>query len=207
MADSAAILEAIRDMLIGGKFAPGTPLRQEALANELGVSRVPVRESLRTLQAVGLVDWVPNVGFSATRLTFREFEEIVRIRDMLETDAIEQTFRHGLSQKTISLMEAAHGSEKCLTVEELAQVRQVNRRFHFALFESSRHQFALIRQLWDIVDPYRAFYYSTDAHLKTAVHEHEGILDAVRARDVELTVELSRAHRRWGIKQLAMILD
>lgn len=203
-----AVLAAIRRLLLTGELKPGESIRQAALAKQLGVSRVPVREALAALEAVGQVQRVHHSGFVVTRLTFQEFEEIYRVRDLLEDDAIRQVFRRGISQQTIWRMRQAHEEESQLTVQDIVEVTRVNRLFHFPLFEAaSVHQFRLIRQLWDITDHYRVLYYSVDEHFEAGLAEHSAILEAVIDGDEERTIELSRHHRQQGVTSLAPILS
>ena len=86
--DPNAVLEAIRAEILSGKAAPGTPLRQDHLAERLGVSHIPVREALRQLEAEGLAEIRPRRGAIVTPLSANEFEELTEMRAALEPLAL-----------------------------------------------------------------------------------------------------------------------
>jgi DNA-binding GntR family transcriptional regulator len=91
-----AVAAQLRSALHQGRWAPGSPLRQEELAAEFGVSRIPVREALNKLQAEGLVVVEPNRGAFVARLSVDEVREIFDLRVLLECDAL----RHAIAQHT-----------------------------------------------------------------------------------------------------------
>ena len=81
-------LDAIRDGILHGIYTEGEPLRQDALAAELGVSRIPIREALRQLEAEGLVTFSPHRGAIVSILSLAEIEEVFDIRANLEPDLL-----------------------------------------------------------------------------------------------------------------------
>jgi DNA-binding GntR family transcriptional regulator len=91
-----AVAAQLRIALHQGRWAPGSPLRQEDLAAEFGVSRIPVREALNKLQAEGLIVVEPNRGAFVARLSADEVREIFDLRVLLECDAL----RHAIPQHT-----------------------------------------------------------------------------------------------------------
>src|SRR6478609_6758912 len=87
---SSAVTQLLRQSLDRGRWASGEPLRQEEIAAEFGVSRVPVREALFQLQAEGLVHMVPNKGMYVRSASEAELREWFRLRLLIETDVLEQ---------------------------------------------------------------------------------------------------------------------
>src|SRR5690349_19745418 len=85
---SAAVIQLLRQSLDHGRWSPGTALRQEDIAAELGVSRVPVREAFFQLQAEGLVQVVPNKGVYVRTLSEANLRELFRLRRLLECDLL-----------------------------------------------------------------------------------------------------------------------
>jgi DNA-binding transcriptional regulator YhcF (GntR family) len=81
---SAAIAAELRTRIIGGLLQPGDRIRQEEIAAELGVSRIPIREALRSLAAAGLVTLVPSTGAWVTELSLEECREVYLMRERLE---------------------------------------------------------------------------------------------------------------------------
>src|SRR5262245_26158964 len=78
------VTDRIRDLILSGELAPGSRIRQEALAEKFGTSRIPVREALRRLESEGLVILVPNSSAWVAKLDLRECIEIYRIRERIE---------------------------------------------------------------------------------------------------------------------------
>ena len=80
----------LRDAIAAGELRPGERIGQEAVAAEIGVSLIPVREALRILESEGLVTYRPRRGYLVTELDLADFEEIYRLRALLETDAAQR---------------------------------------------------------------------------------------------------------------------
>ena len=102
-------VEALRERILRGDYPDGEPLRQDALADELGVSRIPVREALRQLEAEGLVTFSPHRGAVVSSLSLAEIEELFELRAEIECDllrrAIPKTTKEQLDRATRSLDE------------------------------------------------------------------------------------------------------
>src|SRR5882757_9390931 len=84
----AAILDELRRCLLDGEVPPGTPIPPDEVAAVFGVSRIPVRESLKTLIGEGLVEHRPNAGYAVAKLTIAELREMYLVREVLETAAL-----------------------------------------------------------------------------------------------------------------------
>src|SRR5438874_11719461 len=81
-------VDALRERILRGDYPEGEPLRQDALADELGVSRIPVREALRQLEAEGLVTFSPHRGAVVSSLSLDEIVELFELRAEIETDLL-----------------------------------------------------------------------------------------------------------------------
>src|SRR5688572_3432450 len=84
VADAAT--RELRQRIMSGELADGTPLRQDALAAELGVSRIPIREALSRLESEGLVASYPHRGYVVTALSSEEISELFDLRSLLEPE-------------------------------------------------------------------------------------------------------------------------
>src|SRR5688572_11060019 len=106
---SSAVIQLLRQSLDRGRWSPGAPLRQEDIAAELGVSRVPVREAFFQLQAEGLVQVVPNEGVYVGTLDAANLREKFHLRRLLECDLLgEAVMLHGAaSLNRLDTMQAA----------------------------------------------------------------------------------------------------
>lgn len=203
------VLDELRKAIVSGHLAPRQPIRQDSVAHELGVSRVPLREALKTLEAEGQVTYQPHRGYSVAELSLSDLLEVYRLRELLESEAAtvaaEQLTETDLEQIT-------HAKDEVETAEEsgdLVAMIAANRRFHFALLEPSRmpRLLRIVRTLWDATDAYRAVYYNSEVNRSRVHREHEAILEAARQRDGgELVVQLT-CHRQHAVDALSTTID
>ncbi len=186
------VADALRSAILGGEFADGEELNQVELARHFGVSRVPVREALRQLQAEGLVSAEAHrravvVGFSQERI-----EEIFEIRALIEGHTLER------SAPAIDKEALARLRDLCDAMDattDQASWLELNHAFHRALLEPSgqRTAIGLVAQLSGQVGRYirRA---GVNSRLTDASSEHRLILDALEANDVPRARAALEAH-------------
>jgi DNA-binding GntR family transcriptional regulator len=188
-------LARIRTMVLSGELLPGQKVHQAELADQLGISRIPVREALATLHAEGVLVHKPNTGFTVARFSGEDLSEIYLMRRLLETELLRSL---DMAVVDLAAMVRINRQMKAIgSAENRDEYQKLNRQFHFLLFDAS--PLRLIRQevskLWYMSGFYRSLYlYETDsfAHLS---HEHDNILDAVRARDVKRLIKEADTHR------------
>lgn len=203
-----AVLAELRRAIVEGELAPGTQIVQEALAERLGLSRVPIREALKILEGEGQVSYSPHRGYFVTELDLDELLEAYRIRQLLETEAATVAVPR-LSEEVLARMEeAVEDMVRASSEGNIVAMTAANRRFHFAVIESSAmpRLIRLVRQLWDATDPYRSLYYAEEVNRKTVDREHREILAAARVRDVDRVIALLDEHRAHAIDRLRQTL-
>lgn len=202
----AAVLDELRRRISAGSLRPGSPLSQDQLAQELGVSRNPIREALRVLEGEGQVVHESHRGYFVAELGLGALTEIYRMRELLESEALRVAVPD-LADHVVADMRAA--VTEMQRAEETTHLVEANRRFHFAAFEASDmpHLVKHIRMLWAASDAYRAHYYLHLEGALTHVHtEHDDILAAVESRDADAAVAAARAHRERAIAALTSVL-
>jgi DNA-binding GntR family transcriptional regulator len=193
-----AIARRVRDAILDGRFKPGARIRQEALARQLGVSRIPVREALRQLESEGLVTLVPHSGARVARLDFDEHLELYRIREAIEPMAIAASAPH-LSDEQID--ELTHLVERIEASADDPQAWLVyDRRFHLASYAAAPlpRVLSMIEEFWNTTQHYRRAYLGTlgPAPLEVVNLEHRLILDALKRRDAADAETRQRSHIR-----------
>ena len=143
------VLEEVRDRILHGDYAEGTPLRQDAIAAEMGVSRIPVREALRQLEAEGLVTFSPHVGAIVSTLSLDEIREVFELRAVIEADLLRRAFPH-LGELDV---ERAYGVlekyEGALAAGDVRAWGALNWEFHSTLYLPDRHPLSvsIVQQL------------------------------------------------------------
>ena len=195
LSESAA--EALREAILDGGLKPGEWLRQEALAEEMGISQITVRDALNQLVGEGMAVRVPYKGVRVVSLDVGDIENICAMRGLLEglaTElAAENVTPHELDQMRKLLPETTISAE----MESVERARDANREFHEIAIRACRRPFLirLLKQLWDWLDPYMlyggAFRVTEGAReemLKYSERDlgrHSQLLEALEARDGE----------------------
>jgi DNA-binding GntR family transcriptional regulator len=207
---SQLVSRRLRDAIVGGRYAPGERLRQEEIASEMGISRVPVREALRQLETEGLVTLAPHAGATVAQLDPHELDEIYAIRIALEPMLIAESAARldadqiGHLRGLVAEIEAS--------VETPEHWLDLDRRFHVASFAAAPMPQAreLAEGFWNRTQHYRRAHVlgMTREDLGVVHLEHRLILDALERRNGEdagaaLRTHLRRTrealHRRSGV--------
>lgn len=183
------LLEDIR----AGTLLPGMRLRETDLADRLGISRTPVREAIRQLEADGLVIHLPRQGATIRSLDHAEVVELYEMRAVLEGTAARLAAR---AASDIELAELAALNAELAATPAGPQAREVNRQFHRSLLDAARNRFLLksisaLQKTLLILGPTTL---ADPARAKAAVAEHAAVLAALDARDGAGAEAAMRAH-------------
>lgn len=203
-------LLGLRSMILRGELRPGEQIIQDHIADQLGVSRVPIREALKTLEADGHASYSPNRGYFVAELRFSDLLEAYEIRAMLEDGAIRRSMTNKFTREDLARMrKAAQDVEHAHRKFDIIAMTAANRRFHFAMFEPSLmpRLINFIRILWESTDPYRSLYYASSENRQRVNDEHAAIIKAVKAKDVDLVLELTALHRVHALMGLESLLS
>ncbi|TCP55317.1 GntR family transcriptional regulator [Tamaricihabitans halophyticus] len=199
-----AVLAEIRRAILGGDMPPGTQIFQDELATRFGVSRVPVRDALRTLEGEDLVTYVPRRGYHVIQLDVDELLEIQQIREILETEVLRRITPAVCAEVADRMAVAMDEMVEHERQEDFASWVSAHRDFHFALFGAAEMPYLtrILGQLWDASDLYRAHYMHAGQARQRADDDHRGLLAAVRAGQPAELVELMRAHRETTVRSI-----
>ncbi|TDC95056.1 GntR family transcriptional regulator [Saccharopolyspora aridisoli] len=200
----AFVLDELRKSIVSGELSPGQPIRQDTIAAGLGVSRVPLREALKTLEAEGQVVHQPHRGYSVAELSLADLLEVYRMRDLLESEAARVATDRLTDADLTRITDAGQDVEQAAEDGDLVAMIAANRRFHFALLEPSGlpRLLRVVRTLWDATDAYRAVYYNSGTNRARVRREHEAIIAAADNRDPEDLVRLLAEHRHHAVDAL-----
>lgn len=178
------VLNEIRAGILTGKFPLGSRLNQEGLAELLGVSIIPVRESLRRLEAEGLVTITARRGANVVDLDPAKIAEIYKIREPLEVLAARSAVPH-LEAEQLDELHRLNEAMGALGDEHSIDWANLNREWHFSLYDAARAPLLaeMIGQLWDRCTLYRQVYTRDTKHRAVSLADHARILEACRAHD------------------------
>lgn len=192
------VARILRQRILSGAYAAGDFLRQEALAQELGVSRIPIREALTLLEAEGFVVREQYRGYVIPRLSLREIEEIYTLRSMLEPYLLEQALPK-LTPKTIQKARALIVASRSCT--DLNGWGELNFQFHKTLYEPADLPLTMqvLDQLLMRADRYLRMQRSLSAEIQQeSDQEHQHILDLIEAGRGEEALLTLRKHISWN---------
>jgi len=197
-----AVLTEIRRLLVTGELAPGAPVRQEAVAERLGVSRVPVREALKVLEGEGHVVYAAHRGYVVAELSVDDLTEVYRLRELLEAEAIRVAVPRLDDTPLAAIERAAHDADAAGHRGDLAAMTAYNRDFHFLLFDAAAmpRLSRTLRQLWDATDVYRAVYFGGSGNRTRVKHDHAELVAALRDRDVRGAIAVQKHHRDASVE-------
>ncbi|WP_406692115.1 GntR family transcriptional regulator [Saccharopolyspora sp. ID03-671] len=200
----AFVLDELRRSIVSGDLTPGQPIRQDTIAAGLGVSRVPLREALKTLEAEGQVVYQPHRGYSVAELSLADLLEVYRMRELLEAEAVRVAAEQLTDADLTRITDAGQDVEKAAEDGDLVAMIAANRRFHFALLEPAGmpRLLRVVRTLWDATDAYRAVYYNSGTNRERVRREHEAIISAAHDRRSDDLIHLLAAHRDHAVDAL-----
>lgn len=191
---ATAFVEAtLRAGILSGRLKGGTPLRQEELAAAFGVSRMPVREALRQLEAQALLEFTPHKGAVVTEISADDAADIYAIRMALEPAVLARSIPH-LSE--IDLDRARDLLDETDSEPDPGRMGELNRRFHMTLYGAAQRpkMIALAESYLASFDRYLRFHRAARGGAQQSRDEHRAMVEAARDRDVARAVEVLRAH-------------
>jgi len=190
------VFQALREAIISGELKPGERLMEVQLAEEMGVSRTPVREAIRKLELEGLVVMVPRKGAYVAGLSMKDAADVFEVRQSLEglaaALAAERITDEEIEALERILLEINDAAEK----NDLNLIIQKDAEFHNILFKASRNDklVQIINNLKEQIDRFRIQSFENPGRLKKLVEEHKKIVEAISERNVEKAKKLAEEH-------------
>lgn len=199
-----SVVDYLRNLILDGRLVPGERLVQSELAEQLGVSRTPVREALHKLAAEGLVTLSSYKGASVTPLSLSELEEIYTIRCALESQAAYLAAQR-ITEEELDRLEILLGQmREAFHAGDFPRLLQAHREFHVAVCAASKRQrlHDLAVQHLKLADVYQRMALSLGRGASDPVGEHEVILEALRRGDGDAAGRLLRGHLQTTASEL-----
>ncbi|HEV7762873.1 MAG TPA: GntR family transcriptional regulator [Acidimicrobiales bacterium] len=206
VAGASVAYEHLRSAIVESRYPPGHRLVEQHLAAELGLSRTPVREALRMLQAEGLVVSERNRGAMVRPLSPTEVVDLYGLRIRLESYAVELGAERSTETELGALVDAADGFRAAVraadgdSVEGVRRIHEANRVFHDAVLEAARHRrlTAMLARTVDIPLVFQAFRSFGPAELERSDTFHHLIAEAMCRRDGQRAAALMSEHIAQG---------
>jgi DNA-binding GntR family transcriptional regulator len=200
---SERVFEIVREKIVNGTLPVDTAIRQDALASELGVSKIPLREALARLEQEGLLISHANRGYFVQPMSSEQAEEIFALRLSIEPQAAAFAARHAVDEdraqanRAFQMLESAADSN-------LADVAVRNRDFHIALVRPGQKLLTtqLVEKLAVLAERYVIAHLEPAGRDARAHREHRTLFDAWTARDARKVQKLLKAHIQGTLDDL-----
>lgn len=187
------VLNKLMDWIMDGKLKMGEKLNTEELARQLGVSRMPIREALKSLEKMGLAESIHYVGVKLVSLEQEDVLQIYLMRQLLEPLAAGEACKK-ITEEQIHDLEEIHKEYVPIVEADEIDAKKLylqNRKFHFAIYSISEMDrvCAMIESLWDTLSFFKLIYgrdvIKNTNGAKNMIAEHQGYIDALKDRDAE----------------------
>lgn len=204
------VADDLRRRILSGEFPGGTQLRQDALAQDYDVSRIPVREALLALESEGLVEFHPHRGAFTTELSVAKIRELFELRVLLETYILRRAIEH-LTDQDLEKAESIllKYDEALNSGGQIDNWSEYNFAFHEALYAPADlpETLALISQLNTKSDRYIRMQLLYTQEIEKAEQEHHGLLALAREGQTEAACELLKKHIHEACEGIVSVLE
>ena len=197
----ATLLTSIRN----GVFKPGDRLREIEISERLTLSRTPIREALRKLEADGIVEHRARIGAVIRTLSHEEVVELYEMRLVLERTAAEMAAKHAVAAEADE-MEAIN--EDIAATHDPGKAAALNQDFHRCMYLATRNRFLLesTRALNNALLLLGPTTLADEARIKKVTHQHQDIVDAIRSGDVEAAGASAEAHLETSLRHRLKVM-
>ncbi|MBS9404426.1 GntR family transcriptional regulator [Halomonas sp. TRM85114] len=210
------VFHQLQDAIVRGELPPGSKITEPGLSRAYGISRGPLREAMRRLEAHRLIERVPHVGARVVKLSVKELLELFDLREALESMAARLAAEHMSAEQIAGLRDvlAVHEQQSDFKRGEAYYQREGDLDFHYLIVQGSQNRMLmtlLCDDLYYLVRLYRTQFSASGTRPQRAFVEHHRIIDAIEAGDAELAELLMRRHlsasRANVVERYAAILE
>ena len=190
------VFNTLREAILKGDLKPGERLMELQLASKLGVSRTPIREAIRKLELEGLAVTTPRKGAEVAKMTLKDMEDVLEIRDALDELAVRIACQKISDEQLKQLEDMKELFEKSTQTGNVKKIAEADVTFHDVIYEATGNPklVTLLNNLREQVYRYRVEYIKDPKNYPTLIAEHEAILESLKNRDVKNAVEAMHVH-------------
>lgn len=192
-----AVYQTLRKAILTNQFQPGERLMEMKLASQLGVSRTPVREAIHLLENESLVKVEPHRGVMVAGITWKQLRDVLEVRSMLEELAVRLACYRAKEADFGRLKAAAE--DFAIAVQRRADVTELAEKdvaFHDVIYQMTENDklMEMVANLWQQIYRYRIECLKDEKRGESLVQEHQELVKALCARDVEEAIRMARLH-------------
>ena len=192
------VFQTLREAILRGDLQPGERLMEIQLANRLGVSRTPIREAIHMLEQEGLVVTIPRKGAEVAKMTLKDMEDVLEIREALDVLAAQLACGRITEEGLAELKDKKKDFELSLKSADVKQIAEADVRFHDVIYEATGNPklVNLLNNLREQIYRYRVEYLKNAQNYPGLLEEHEAIYHALVERDERLITQAVQVHVR-----------
>ncbi len=193
---SAAAAELIRKAIVDGRLEPGSRLKEEELARELGISRTPVREALLVLHSEGLIDSAPNRGASVRAYEAADLDDLYQLRALLEGFAARLAAARISAEDVERLRESCERFVTLRAADDVTELVEENVGFHDVILGAagSDRLAQMVRGVIQLPLVYRSYVWYSPEQKLISEHYHRQLTSALAAGDAERAEIVMKEH-------------
>lgn len=190
------VFHTLREAILRGDLKPGERLMELQLAEKLGVSRTPIREAIRMLEQEGLAVTMPRRGAEVARMTLKDMEDVLEIREALDELAVRIACARITDEQLKKLSEVKKQFESSTQTGDVKQIAEADVSFHDVIYEATGNPklVTLLNNLREQVYRYRVEYIKNPKNYPVLIKEHEAILQSLKDREVDRAVSAMQEH-------------
>lgn len=190
------VFNIIQEDIINGRYEPGDSLVEKKLAEELGVSRTPIREAIRQLELEGLVTYIPNKGVYVTGISEQDIKDIYKIRSLVEGLAVKWAIERIEAHQLKELEEIVELMEYYTEKGDMEQVTKLDTQFHDVIYDACKSRVLknTLRNLLRYIRKARLTSLRVPRRAYQALAEHKQILEAFKSHEPEKGERLMIQH-------------
>ena len=191
------VFNTLREKILKGVYKPGERLMEIHLADQLGVSRTPIREAIRMLELEGLVKMVPRKGAQVAKISKEDLQDVLEVRKALDTLSVKLACERITEDEIKLLNNAEREFEKALASKDVRDIAEADVAFHDVIHAATKNGRlkSMISNLAERIYRYRFEYIKQQSDGgKTLMLEHREIMRCIEGRDVESAVKATEIH-------------
>lgn len=190
------VFNTLREAILKGELKPGERLMELQLAAKLGVSRTPIREAIRMLEQEGLAVTIPRKGAEVARMTEKDMEDVLEIREALDELASKIACTRMTEDQLKQLETIKESFVESTRSHDVKRIAEADVSFHDVIYEATGNPklVSMLNNLREQIYRYRVEYLKEEKNYPTLIEEHEAIVEALYARNQDEVVRAMHTH-------------
>lgn len=203
------VVDNIRQAIISGEFPAGMRLMELQLAEEMGVSRTPVREAIRKMELEGLVVMIPRRGAYVADISIKDINEVYEIRTALDVLAAGLAAERIDDDEIKQMKELLDADKPLVAAKDYPRIIENDTAFHDVIYKASRNKrcMNIISNLREQITAIRGRSMPYPGRLETMLKEHENIYEAIAQRSVDKAQKAVRTHMENAERTLLKVIE